>query len=101
MPHGILLSIGTYHHHHQFLTPAIWRQWIRMNGLYCPWSFVKSIAPLNVNPIDFMSSFIVYIVIHCLSIVVLVCLCFSYCTYANVQLTASMDAFHHPYLEIN
>ena len=67
----ILLCIGVYmcinarvyhHHHHQqqqqFLTQAIWQQWVRMNDLHCPRSFVKFIAPLNVSPIDSMSSFI-------------------------------------------
>src|SRR6218665_2253916 len=44
-------------HHHQFLTPAIWRRWIRINDLHCPRSFVKSIAHLKVSPIDSMSSF--------------------------------------------
>ena len=34
-------------HHHQFLTPAIWRRWVRMNDFHCPRSVVKSIAPLN------------------------------------------------------
>src|SRR6218665_2271707 len=52
------------HHHHQFLTPAIWRRWIRMNDLHCPPSFVKSIAPLNVSSINSMSF------LYCLSIVV-------------------------------
>src|SRR6218665_1546459 len=32
-----------------------------MNDFHCPLSFVKSIAPLNVRPIDSMSSFILSI----------------------------------------
>src|SRR6218665_328383 len=31
--------------HHQSLTPAIWWQWVQMNDLHCPRSFVKYIAP--------------------------------------------------------
>src|SRR6218665_3001280 len=56
---------ANHHYHHQFLTPAIWRRWVRTNCLQCPRSFVKSIAPLrtdtallNVSPVDSMSSFI-------------------------------------------
>ena len=49
------------HHHHQFWRPAIWRQRVWMNDLHCPWYFVTSITPLNVHPIDFMSSFILSI----------------------------------------
>src|SRR6218665_251406 len=52
-----------HHHHHQFLTPAILQRWVRMNDLRCPRSFVKSIAPLNVSPIDVVSS--LSLSIHC------------------------------------
>src|SRR6218665_2535266 len=47
---------------HQFLTPANWRRWVRMNDLHCPRSFVSSIAPLNVSPTDSMFSFILSII---------------------------------------
>src|SRR6218665_3809417 len=46
------------HQQHQFLTPSIWRRWVRMNYLHCPRSFVKSITPLSISSIDSMSSFI-------------------------------------------
>ena len=39
------MIVKTYHHH-QFLLPAIVWQWVRINYLHCPRSFVKSIAPL-------------------------------------------------------
>jgi len=55
-----------HYHHHQFLTPATWRRWVRINDLHCPRSLVKSIAPLSVSPSDVMSSFI-YIVYPALS----------------------------------
>jgi len=38
-------SIYANIHHHQFLTPAIWRRWVRINDLRCPESFAKSFAP--------------------------------------------------------
>src|SRR6218665_82909 len=46
---------------HHCLTPATWRQWVRINDLHCPRSFVKSISLLNVSPTDSMSSFILSI----------------------------------------
>jgi len=39
-------------HLDQFLTPAIWRRWVRMNDLHCPRSFVQSISPLIVSTSD-------------------------------------------------
>ena len=54
--HFLSLSIYDNHHYHPFLTPAIWRRWVRMNYLHCPRSFVKSIASLNVGPIDSISN---------------------------------------------
>src|SRR6218665_1163604 len=42
----IIIIIGSYHH-----------PWVRRNGLHCPRSFVKSIAPRNVSPVESMSSF--------------------------------------------
>src|SRR6218665_1089634 len=48
-------------HHHQFLTPGIWWRWVRMNDCHCLRSLVASIAPLNVSPIDSMTSFILSI----------------------------------------
>ena len=40
-----------HHHHHQFLTPAIWRRWVRINYLHCPQSLLKSIAPISVSQV--------------------------------------------------
>src|SRR6218665_166261 len=65
---------------HQFLTPAIWRRWVRMNDLSL--SFVKSIAPLNVSPIDscphLYERFFLYIEVW-------VCLCVFYLCILHVD----------------
>src|SRR6218665_282924 len=58
-----LETLPVCYHRHQFLMPANGRRWVRMNDLHCPRSFVKSIAPPNVSPIDSMSSCILSI--HC------------------------------------
>ena len=57
----IILRVQNVHYrpHHQFLTPTMWRRWVRMNDLQWPRFFVKSIAPLNVSPNDTTSSFII------------------------------------------
>jgi len=57
----VLLWSNRKSHNHQFLSPAIWWRWVRMNDLHCPRSFVKSTAPLNDSPINYMSSFILSI----------------------------------------
>ena len=64
------IYIYMYHHHHQFLTPAIWRRWVRMNDLHCTRSFVKSplLPSMSVQLIQCPP-------LHCLSIIVSVCLC--------------------------
>ena len=52
-----ILELNQDNHHHQLLQAADWRQWVRMNDLHYPLSFVKSIALLNVSPNDLISSF--------------------------------------------
>jgi len=42
--------LSSSHHHRRFLTPAIWRRWVRRNAFHCPRFFLKSIAPLIVSP---------------------------------------------------
>src|SRR6218665_4155824 len=81
------------HRHHQFLTPAIWLRCVRMNDLQCPRSFVKSIAPLVVSPINSMSSFI----LRYLSNIVLVCLfsfSFKSCMWCIVWNSISYHTFY-------
>src|SRR6218665_3794965 len=46
--------------HHQFLTQAIWRCWVRINYLHCSRSFVKSAASHCVCPHDVNFSFILH-----------------------------------------
>ena len=58
---GFQQQSRNHHHHLQFLTPAIWRRQVRMNGFHCLWFFVKSIAPFNACSIDSMTSFILSI----------------------------------------
>ena len=63
---GESLKYHQHRHYHQFLTPAIWQRWVRMNDLHGLRSFVKSIASLNVSPIDSMSSLILVLVCLCI-----------------------------------
>src|SRR6218665_1101436 len=57
------------HYHHHFLTPAIWRSWIRINDLHF-------LGPLSSPLLPSMSvQLILCLHSYCLSIVVLVCFC--------------------------